>query len=223
MRKQNGKHTDPNGKYRQPNALKHGVFSTAAILPGEDRGEFQELLAGLFEEWKPSGQTEEDTVRSLAAAEWNGRRCQKFLHAKAEGCKFDPEHPLFDEGQAVAAFYFIVKGAPDEFDRALACLSGRHAEHLGKKFRQDNFESNSDWLQALKHEIYSVLLPTVEPFEKLPIEVLLDRSSRILSPDKFERHLAILERIEATKDRLIRRLMQLKAVKECLVPPPKST
>jgi hypothetical protein len=64
----------------------------------------------------------------------------------------------------------------------------------------------------------------VEPFEKLPIEVLLDRSSRIFSPDDFERQLAIVERIEATKDRLIKRLMQLKAMKGMLgYTSPKST
>ena len=223
MRKQNGKHKGPNGKYRHPNALKHGVFSTVAILPGEDRVEFQELLVGLFEEWKPSGQTEEDTVRSLAAAEWNGRRWQKFLHAKAEGCKFNPEHPLFDEGRALACFYFTVKAAPDEFNRALATLSHHQAEHLRNKFCPDAFESDSDRLRALGHEIESVLIPAVKRFEP-PTDALLDRSSQILPPDEFERYLAVIERIEAIKDRLIKRLMQLKAVKGMLgYTSPKST
>ncbi len=36
-----------NSKYKKPNALKHGVFAAAAILPGEDPSEFHDLHAAL--------------------------------------------------------------------------------------------------------------------------------------------------------------------------------
>src|SRR5262249_4942681 len=37
-------------KYKRPNAQKHGIFGTPVIIPGEDRREFQELLAELIDE-----------------------------------------------------------------------------------------------------------------------------------------------------------------------------
>jgi hypothetical protein len=32
-------------KYKRPNALKRGVYATPALIPGENRKEFDELLA----------------------------------------------------------------------------------------------------------------------------------------------------------------------------------
>ena len=42
---------------KRPNALKHGVFSDAVLIPGEDSGEYKQLLAELMDEWKPAGPT----------------------------------------------------------------------------------------------------------------------------------------------------------------------
>jgi hypothetical protein len=57
-------------KLKRPNALKHGIFSATAILPGEDPQEFEELHCSLIEEWMPHGATEDDAVLSIAKAVW---------------------------------------------------------------------------------------------------------------------------------------------------------
>src|SRR5262249_46302446 len=67
-------------------AVKHGAFAKTAILPGEDRREFEELHSALIEEWAPVGPTEEDAVLSIAKGVWRKRRLQKFLHAEIEIC-----------------------------------------------------------------------------------------------------------------------------------------
>src|SRR6516225_7958808 len=53
-------------KCKRPNALKHGFYSEAPLIPGEDPREFQEILAELMDEWKPSGPTLRDDVFELA-------------------------------------------------------------------------------------------------------------------------------------------------------------
>ena len=47
-------------------ALKHGAYSEAVLLPGEDPAEFEELHRGLIEELTPNGRLEEETVAAIA-------------------------------------------------------------------------------------------------------------------------------------------------------------
>ncbi len=64
-------------KYKRPNAQKHGVFATSVIIPGEDQREFQELLAELIDEWKPSGPTLRHALYSLvdSTSLFGGKAC----------------------------------------------------------------------------------------------------------------------------------------------------
>lgn len=56
------------------NALKHGVLSRHIVLPHEDRGEFDDLLAALIMEHQPGGATELHLVEELAGILWRKRR-----------------------------------------------------------------------------------------------------------------------------------------------------
>ena len=49
---------------RLPSALKHGAYSEAAPLPGEDPAEFKALHEGLIADLRPNGRMEEETVLS---------------------------------------------------------------------------------------------------------------------------------------------------------------
>ena len=69
-----------------PNALKHGALSEILILPGEDVQEFEKLKNALFEEYKPSGASEERIIVAIAKAFWQERRLalyQYVRHARA--------------------------------------------------------------------------------------------------------------------------------------------
>jgi hypothetical protein len=69
-----------NQKWKHHNAYKHGAFSRYAIVPGEDKEEFETLYSALVQEWMPVGATEEDAVLSLAEAIWRKRRAQRSTH-----------------------------------------------------------------------------------------------------------------------------------------------
>ena len=56
------------------NALQHGLLSRYAVLPWEDRAEYQALLDALVAEHTPQGPTEEHLVEELAGIIWRKRR-----------------------------------------------------------------------------------------------------------------------------------------------------
>jgi len=198
------------------NALKHGAFADAAILPGEDPQEFEELHSALIEEWMPIGPTEEDAVLSIAKGVWRKRRMQKFLEVKLLKAAFDPKHPAYDEAAALRNFGTIIEAAPViAFEECAGNLSDRKVEYLQQKFPRWKFESTSEWARAIKNEITSVLVPAIERGEP-PDEMLLCQSSAVLTEDVFKHELAVEERIDAMIDRAIKRLIQSKAMKQML-------
>ena len=64
-------------KYKRPNAQKYGVYATPVIIPGEDRSEFQALLAELLAWWQPAGPDLRHAVHCLADTMWRLRRLKK--------------------------------------------------------------------------------------------------------------------------------------------------
>lgn len=56
------------------NATRHGVLSRYTVLPWEDFGEYDSVLAALQEEHLPKGPTEEHLVEELAGIIWRKRR-----------------------------------------------------------------------------------------------------------------------------------------------------
>ena len=68
----------PAGNYEATrfNALRHGVLSRYAVLPWEDRSEYDALLSALVSEHAPDGPTEEHLVEEVAGIIWRKRRVQ---------------------------------------------------------------------------------------------------------------------------------------------------
>jgi hypothetical protein len=66
----------------EPSALKHGAFSKILFLPGENPAEFDKLRSGLISEYRPSGESEEETIEEIARAMWVGRRTGVYQHVK---------------------------------------------------------------------------------------------------------------------------------------------
>jgi hypothetical protein len=84
-------------EFKNPNALKHGVFSDNPAVRGENSREFDELVSALINEWQPSGPTEEEAVYSIAHDMWRKRRAQRFLRAQLFVNTFDQSHPALQK------------------------------------------------------------------------------------------------------------------------------
>ena len=65
-----------------PNALKHGAYSELVILPGEDPAAFEALKRSLFDEYKPSGPSEQSTMTSIAKTLWQLQRLGLYEHVQ---------------------------------------------------------------------------------------------------------------------------------------------
>jgi hypothetical protein len=68
-------------KKRHP-ALKHGAYSSIAVLPGENPVEFEELYQALVAELAPTGALEEDIVANIARLVWRKQNLATFNLAK---------------------------------------------------------------------------------------------------------------------------------------------
>src|SRR6266404_6854829 len=79
----------PQGKERSKfNARKHGLFSTAVLLQGESRAEYDALLNGLMENLQPQGKLERVLVENLATLLWRKRRLLQVETAESEKAQF---------------------------------------------------------------------------------------------------------------------------------------
>jgi hypothetical protein len=150
---------------KRPNALKHGIFAVNPTIPGEDVREFADLHTALIVEWQPSGPTEADAVHSLADLMWRKRRAQKMLRARLIASTYHPGSPAFDERRGLDFFIYCLRSEPETaFERhASYLLRTDNIRHLKQKFPRSNYQSTSEWAEAVIGEIKSVLLPAASP------------------------------------------------------------
>jgi len=170
----------PGGKCKRPNALKHGVFSDAVLIPGEGSGQYKQLLAELMDEYKPTGPTLRDEVIELANLMWKRRRLRNFIQTKHIAGVFDPRSPAFNEAWGLVSFTYWLRTQPETcfeqnadtywlgtqpetcFEQnAKKYLLPDKINYLQQKFPRSNYQSTSEWVQAVIKEIFSVLLPGV--------------------------------------------------------------
>ena len=197
------------------NAIKHGAFSSILILPWESVAEFAELYDELIAEWQPIGPTEQDAVLSIAKAIWRKRRMQAFLKSELEKHSCDPNHVAYNEAEMLRVLYLSIETAPDKFETWLTGLPTQKANDLRRKFPRKDFQSDSDWVKAVQHEIASNLLPAATRLG--PVENFVGHSASVLFTDEaIEYDIGVEERIDAMIDRAIKRLVQTKAMKQLL-------
>ena len=197
------------------NAIKHGAFSRVLILPWESVSEFAGLYGDLIDEWKPVGRTEQDAVLSIAKGIWRKRRMQVFLRDELETHSCDPNHVAYNEAEMLCTLSHAIETAPDKFETWLTGLPTQKANDLRRKFPRENFQSDSDWVKAVQHEIASNLLPAAMRLG--PVENFVGHSASVLFTDEaIEHDIGVEERIDAMIDKAIKRLVQTKAMKQML-------
>jgi hypothetical protein len=154
-------------KYKRPNALKHGVYATPALIPGENRKEFEELLAELLDEYKPSGPSLRHAVHCLADSMWRLRRLKKSVQTELYENTFDPHHPAFNEVWGFAMFIEYLRTEPEKCFGKIArkYLRPDKIADLEQKFPRVDYESAAEWANAVTTEILSGLLPAKPQFE----------------------------------------------------------
>jgi hypothetical protein len=67
---------------KQANALKHGVYSTLGLLPGESQAKFKKHQKDVIDEFRPNGPVEHDIVMTIARALWRKQNLATFQTAQ---------------------------------------------------------------------------------------------------------------------------------------------
>jgi hypothetical protein len=86
-------------------ALKHGGYSAATLLRGEDRGAFEKLHRNLISEFSPVGALEEDIVETITHLMWrkqNLRSIAGFGSIDEEIETDKPRHELFGDAATIS-------------------------------------------------------------------------------------------------------------------------
>jgi hypothetical protein len=203
-----------NWKRNSPNALKHGAFAKTAILPWEDPRLFEELYSSLIEEWAPVGPTEEDAVFSIAKGMWRKRRLARFFDCERCRCSIDPNHEAYDEIHVLQVFSDLMASSPEKFELGLRLFTADQAERLRRNFRREDFQSTSEWVQAIQKEVASVLLPAAA--REWSPAVPIGQNAAFFTIEVTKDEVAAEERIEAMIDRAVKRLIRTKAMKQML-------
>ena len=132
------------------NALKHGIFSKVVLLNDESRSEFDSLLNGLVEDFKPGGTLEDILVEKLAMLLWRHRR---LVTAEAAEIRMGNEFLEWDEDCRQAESANLISGIEVKYDGGLIqqianpivlerCLE--LLRELQDGIREDGFSSDTD-------------------------------------------------------------------------------
>jgi hypothetical protein len=196
------------GKKR--NALKHGANAREVMLWSERYEDYESLRAGLNKEYTPDGVTEEYLVRSLLDLYWRRRRLdcyeqitiQKRLDAIREG----NEHSHHVENLRSFASEFNEATSEEKVEALLARLSPLYRNTIRQEWPLQTGEDASTWgAKIAKGLLY--LKPS-------PRHENADEFMKIVDRDTFDISLARIERLDAQIDRTIKRLMQVKTMKQ---------
>jgi hypothetical protein len=203
-------------KYKKPNALKHGVFAAAAILPGEDPEEFHELHASLVAEWSPEGATEDEFVNTMAQAAWAKRRRQKHSEVRMVENVLNPEHASFDEDLGLRVLVHFLQTEPKTaFAHARRLLRPNKLAVFNRKFPRSGYESETDRAKAILQHINARLAePPVAPDG--PDIVGLHQTFATVSLEVFRQEIELDERLNAMFHRAMKGLIECKAMKQIL-------
>lgn len=67
--------------YKKPNALRHGLYSMTAVLPGEDQAAFDKLHRDLIAEFSAEGAFERHTIQTMAVLTWRQQNLETIRKA----------------------------------------------------------------------------------------------------------------------------------------------
>ena len=205
-------------KRRQLNAIKHGVFSSTATLPGEDEAEYAVLIEAFCKEWNPEGPTETDAVFTSTNCVWRKRRIREFIAKKVRLRPLDFDHPAFEPDLMLATVKVLLQLDPKHLENFIE-ENAFIRKHLESKFPKNICDTLDPADLAKKSNINDLeeLFARRRPPEPAPSREL--RSVDVLGEDIFKQELAMEERLDAMIDRAVKRLVQAKAMKQMLASP----
>jgi hypothetical protein len=170
----------------------------------DDPLRFELVLTKLAEQYAVDGPDEEDCVEQMA----KGLFLKRKLPTKRTRMEGYSECEVVDQFNDL----LLAEAGEEEVKLAIKNLGGSSGQHLRKEVPRENFDSAEEWFQALKDEIFSVVMPRAialryndeqqfeKPSEKLTENVLIrDLTYEKLVNEQYDRALCRLLKIKAAK------------------------
>jgi hypothetical protein len=195
---------------KKRNALKHGANAKEVMLWSEKYEDYESLRADLYLEFNPSGSTEEYLVRALLDLRWRRRRldCYDQITTQKRLNEIREENETSRDVENVIAFVPEFKKA-DSVEKVEAVLSRLPPGYSEAIVSRWPFEAGADpvtWGPKIGESL-ALLKPET-------LHEGADEFIKIFDLDTFDDDLARIERLDAMIDRTIKRLMQIKTMKQ---------
>ena len=208
---------EPEGKKRKPggrnNARKHGAF--AQDLANENGEEFRQLHESLIAEWNPDPGTEEHAVLYLAQSIWVQRRVDRYHRREMALAKQCPIENDRDQTMTLAR---TLKVADNEVvaNRIIGLLPKKYRKWITRRVPRIKYHDAGSWIKALRLAMEQILelLATAEVYELNSLEFKIKRAARVR--ELMEAKINLDERLGSRIDKAIKRIAQLKAVKQVM-------
>jgi hypothetical protein len=139
----------PEGKARSSaNAIKHGLTSRHVVLPGENRAEFDALVARLIEEHKATTTLEIEMVHEIAGCMWRLDRARK-AESEYFYVNFIADKPTKDMERRFALILRYATAIERELHRAITKLQQLQKERAKvqqNKLTTDNRQLTTEFV-----------------------------------------------------------------------------
>jgi len=195
---------------KKRNALKHGANAREVMLWSERYEDYEALRAGLDLEFTPSGATEDYLVRTLQDLLWRRRRLecheQIVIQQRLDRIREENEHSHHVDNLRSFAPEFEKASSVEQVEAVLARLDPIYNITIRNRSPFKAGDDPQKW--GLKIAEGLLAWRTTPRYEQA------DEFIKILDLDEFDKSLDRIERLDANIDRTIKRLMQLKTMKQ---------
>ena len=142
-------------------------------------------------------------------------RQEKIMHSLKNGPRSDGRPRYADTASHLLGFSSSLYGRLDgQFvELSIGMLGGEASAHLRREVPRENYSSTPDWIRAVKCEVDEVLLPRARAEMDHP-EHLAAKAAEFITTDRILEDLVLEERLDAMVDRAMRRLVQMKFMKQ---------
>jgi hypothetical protein len=195
---------------KKRNALKHGANATEVMLWSERYEDYEALRAGLYEEFTPSGSTEEYLVRTLLDLRWRRRRLECYeqivIQQRLDKVREENENSYHVDNLRSFAPEFGEATSVEQVEAVLAPLSPLYSNTIRSRWPFKTGDDPQKWGPKIAEGLLA--------WKPAPRHEQADEFIEILHLDEFDMALARIERLDVMIDRTIKRLMQLKTMKQ---------
>jgi hypothetical protein len=195
---------------KKRNALKHGAAAQEVMLWSEKCEDYEALRAGLYEEWFPQGKTEEYEVNALLGLLWRRRRLERYeqigMQKRLAAVREANETSRHIENLRSFGPKFEKAKTSEEVKELLSQLNPLYSNTIRSKWPLKEGDDPTKWGSKIASGL-SEWKPSQRHEEG-------NEFLQVVDLDSFDQELNRIERLDAMIDRTIKRLMQIKTMKQ---------